>query len=158
MMMDCMIISVILSKALNANKSRDKDGACDLLAAGIERPEMTLDEARISGSGTISRNKGSTTPGQIVGQIDLSVDGLTLADENLAAAAGTTLAGTLGFDWAEGEPLELTGIDLDGAGITIGGDMVSGCLAAMRSRRCSALVPERPSPRCTIPITISPTP
>ncbi|MCR8546756.1 translocation/assembly module TamB domain-containing protein [Salipiger sp. P9] len=93
----------------------------EMLAQGIDRPEMALREARISGRGTITRNSGTTLPGRVQGGLTLDVAGLSLADPALAQAAGEALRGTLQFDWQEDAPLTLSQIDLSGAGIDIAG-------------------------------------
>ncbi|MBN9885802.1 translocation/assembly module TamB domain-containing protein [Salipiger abyssi] len=95
----------------------------EMLARGLDRPEMALREARITGEGSIDRNAGSPLPGQVQGRLAMDASGLTLADEALARAAGEALRGTLQFDWQEEAPLRLTDIDLSGAGLDIAGDI-----------------------------------
>ncbi|MAB07059.1 MAG: translocation/assembly module TamB [Rhodobacteraceae bacterium] len=93
------------------------------LVEGLDRPEMALERATLSGQGTIARNAGSSVPGQVSGQLSLALEGLDLADASLADATGRDLRGGLQFDWQEGAPFEITGIDLNGAGIEVAGDV-----------------------------------
>lgn len=108
---------------LSYDRAQGDGFTLEVLAQGIDRPELALREAKISGEGTISRNADSAAPGEIAGRLQLAVDGLALADENLQSAAGDALEGALAFDWQQGNGFDLTDIDIAGAGIAITGDV-----------------------------------
>ncbi|ETX30867.1 translocation/assembly module TamB domain-containing protein [Roseivivax isoporae] len=93
---------------------------------GLDRPDLDAASFRLDGDGTLTQGEGSGL-GAAAGQFDLSAEGLEFADPDLAQAVGDTLSGLVSFDWTQGSALELTGIDLTGAGITTTGTVsVSG--------------------------------
>ena len=93
----------------------------DVIAQGLDRPDVAMREARISGRGTIDRDPEAARPGQVDGTLTFDVSGLDFTDEALAQAAGDAATGSLGFAWKENEPLYLTDIDLQGAGLELSG-------------------------------------
>ncbi|WP_242533874.1 translocation/assembly module TamB domain-containing protein [Salipiger bermudensis] len=96
----------------------------ELALQGLDRPEMSLQSAQLSGAGVIAKNETSSLPGAVRGQLNLDVTGLAFSDASLAEATGDAMTGALQFDWQQGSPLEITGIDLTGAGIGVQGDVV----------------------------------
>ncbi|MCD1617634.1 translocation/assembly module TamB domain-containing protein [Salipiger manganoxidans] len=99
----------------------------DVIAEGLDRPDLTLERAALTGRGSLSRTEGSSSPGGVTLDLDLDVSGLEFTDADLAGAAGDALAGSLAIDWQAGEPLYLRDLDLTGAGLALRGDVtVSG--------------------------------
>ncbi|MDO6584047.1 translocation/assembly module TamB domain-containing protein [Salipiger sp. 1_MG-2023] len=90
----------------------------NVLASGVARPDMTIAQARIDVTGTLSPD---TQPAQIAGTLDMTVAGLDFTDASLAQATGSDLTGTLDVAWQQGSPLTLSNIDLSGAGVNIAG-------------------------------------
>ncbi|MHA6346202.1 translocation/assembly module TamB domain-containing protein [Roseivivax sp. CAU 1761] len=87
---------------------------------GLERPDLSADTLRLDGSGSLTRGGGSAVGGA-TGGVELAAEGLAFADPRLADAVGQTLAAAFDFGWTEGEPLAITALDLDGAGVTADG-------------------------------------
>jgi translocation and assembly module TamB len=92
----------------------------ELAVTGLDRPTLSAERLSLDGSGTLIRGEG-TAVGEVDGRFDIATEALAFADPSLAEAVGTTLSGILEFDYREGEPLSLTQIALDGAGIAIDG-------------------------------------
>lgn len=93
----------------------------DMRAQGLERPDLSLQTARISGTGAITRAGDAALPGQVIGDLAISVQELDFADAALARAAGDAAEGTLSFEWTQGEPLALRDIALAAAGLDMSG-------------------------------------
>ncbi|KAA8606436.1 hypothetical protein AL036_14425 [Salipiger aestuarii] len=106
---------------LSYDRAQGDDLVLSVRASGVERPEMTLNEARIDLIATLSPNIDSALPGQVAGRLTLDASGLDFADASLSQAAGDVLTGRLDIDWQEGAPLRLSDIDLNGAGVRIEG-------------------------------------
>ncbi len=85
------------------------------LAAGASRLAL-LD---VSGAGAIARRDG-----RVSGALRGEATGLDPGTAALRAALGDSLRGGLRFDWSEGAPLELSGIDLSGADYGLAGALV----------------------------------
>ncbi|SFE46564.1 translocation/assembly module TamB domain-containing protein [Roseivivax sediminis] len=98
----------------------------DIAVEGLRRPDLTAESFTLDGGGTLVRGDGAAEGGAS-GTLDMSGDGLAFSNPDLETAVGTTLSGLVNFDWTEGQPLQLTGIDLSGAGVSATGDVeVSG--------------------------------
>ncbi|MFZ1467562.1 MAG: translocation and assembly module protein TamB, partial [Paracoccaceae bacterium] len=104
-----------------------KDSAWSLkgLLSGLQRPDLTLDQAQLTGSGRISRTAGRNTLG---GTFGLQAEGLALADMALQQAIGPALSAKAVLYWREGDSslslpqLTLTGADYSAtAHLRIGG-------------------------------------
>ncbi|WP_323040106.1 translocation/assembly module TamB domain-containing protein [Gemmobacter sp.] len=94
----------------------------DTAAARAERLDLT-------GSGRIARQPdGRKMAG---GALQFDGVGLALADPALAEALGTALRGNVRFDWAEGQPLALPELHLEGTGyaadanVTVAGEVTA---------------------------------
>ncbi|ETW11949.1 hypothetical protein ATO8_14822 [Roseivivax marinus] len=92
----------------------------DIEVAGLDREGLTAESFTLTGDGTLVRG-GGETQGGASGAIEIGAEGLEFSDEDVAQAVGRTLSGVLNFDWTEGQPLAITGIDLDGAGVAAEG-------------------------------------
>ncbi|MHA7875522.1 translocation/assembly module TamB domain-containing protein [Roseivivax sp.] len=92
----------------------------DIRVAGLDRPTLAAEALRLDGDGTLARGDGSAI-GRVEGRFDLGAEALAFADPSLAEAVGSTLSGLVRFSYQENEPLRLTEIDLDGAGLALAG-------------------------------------
>ncbi|NDW00680.1 translocation/assembly module TamB domain-containing protein [Salipiger sp. PrR002] len=95
----------------------------DVIAEGIDRPDMSLERADIAGRGTIRRSAGNSLPGGVEAQVTFDATGLDFADASMADAAGEELKGVMQIDWQAGDPLYLRQIDFGGAGLALAGDV-----------------------------------
>ncbi|SDH18982.1 translocation/assembly module TamB domain-containing protein [Alloyangia pacifica] len=95
----------------------------DLVAEGIDRPDMSIERADIAGRGTIRRSAGASLPGGVEAQLTFDASGLDFADASMADAAGEELKGIMQIDWQAGDPLYLRQIDFGGAGLSLAGDV-----------------------------------
>lgn len=75
---------------------------------GLERPEIGIAAANLSGRGVVRR----TASRGVTALTEFDLSGLRLDDPALAEAVGTTLSGTASLDFTEGRPLELLGLRL----------------------------------------------
>jgi len=101
----------------------DSDGwNADLVLNGLDRPDIKLAEARISGLGQIAQGDG-TSLGNVAGRFNIAASGLAATDAGLRDALGDAITGDIVFDWQEGAPLDLGPITLSGAGIDLNGSL-----------------------------------
>lgn len=107
--------------------------------SGLDTPAARAERLDLTGSGRIGRQPdGAKVAG---GALEFEGAGLALADRALAEALGNALRGNLRFDWAEGQPLSLPELALQGTGysaeaaIKVGGEVtaltVDGRVSAM---------------------------
>ncbi|SMX30702.1 translocation/assembly module TamB domain-containing protein [Actibacterium lipolyticum] len=89
--------------------------AASAVVEGFGRDGLTLSNATLSGTGTIRRS----LPRQVTAAVQIVADGIAHQDTALATALGDALRGTAALNWTEGEPLNLTGFDLSGAGLSL---------------------------------------
>lgn len=80
----------------------------------VQADGTEIDTLGLRASGRITTPQGDTR-GSVDGRLELNADGLYLPDPRLMAAVGEALSGTMSFDWTDGSPLRLSGIDLSGA-------------------------------------------
>ncbi|SLN69794.1 hypothetical protein ROJ8625_03643 [Roseivivax jejudonensis] len=106
-----------------AYDSETGDGwQADISVENLERPDLSAESFTLDGEGTLTRG-GGATEGGASGTLDFSGDGLSFDDPDLAQAVGDTLSGILSFDWTEDAPLQISDIDLTGAGVTATGSV-----------------------------------
>jgi len=82
-------------------------GAIEELATA----ELVAGRIGLAGDGHITRIEGRQ---QVDGTISLDSGGITLADDALAQAIGSSLTGLIGFDWQQGQSLDLSRLLLKG--------------------------------------------
>lgn len=91
----------------------DSGWRLDGTLAGLDAPALRADALALTGSGRVGRvSGGSRTLG---GTLRFDGAGLVPADPALAAALGDALAGLARFHWADGQPLALSSLVLEGA-------------------------------------------
>ena len=98
---------------------------------GLDRPDLALATARLSGSGRIARaTEGAGR--SVSGTLRLEAEGIAPFDPALAQALGPSLTTTTDFLWQEGKPLRLSKLDLAGTGYRLtGGVAIDGIGAAL---------------------------
>ncbi|MEH7828675.1 translocation/assembly module TamB domain-containing protein [Gemmobacter denitrificans] len=111
--------------ALAFDATQGEVWTADVSLTGLERADLTLRSARLTGGGTIHRNGGKP---QAQGKLDFITESLAPSDAALARALGDALSGSLEFFWQEGaDALSLPRLTLSGAdygfdgGVTISG-------------------------------------
>lgn len=104
---------------LNYDADKGDRWTLDTILNGLERPDLALQTARLSGSGQLLR---SGAQNGVDGLAELTVQGIIPQDEALAAALGRDLRAALRFDWQPDAPLTLNGITLSGQGYALAGD------------------------------------
>jgi translocation and assembly module TamB len=86
---------------------------------GLDRPDLTLAQAKLAGSGRIGRTAAGNSFG---GTLTVAASGIAPTDPALAQAVGTEIAGSLRMFLQEGATaLQLSDIRLEGAGLTSSG-------------------------------------
>lgn len=90
---------------------------------GLQRPDLTLQSARLTAGGTLQRPQESgTKPGQIAGTIQADLTGIMPLDQSIAAAIGRDLRGVSHFAWTRGKPFEVQSLTLTGQGFDLSGE------------------------------------
>ncbi|MBC7133214.1 MAG: translocation/assembly module TamB domain-containing protein [Roseovarius sp.] len=89
----------------------------EAMIAGLARPDLRLETARINARGTLSR----TPPRGITALAELTLAGLAPADPALALATGPGLTGHASLDWRAGGPLMLRGFRIIAGDATLAG-------------------------------------
>ncbi|ARJ69084.1 translocation/assembly module TamB domain-containing protein [Paracoccus contaminans] len=88
----------------------------DVAQNGNRIGALTLD-----GGGTVAIVEGN--PVQALGRLRFGIEGLALADAGLQQALGTAISGETGFDLAQGNALDLSGLTIRGEGFGLKGDI-----------------------------------
>lgn len=91
--------SADLRISFDASKGDGWSGAVKLI--GLQRDDVDVGEANISGSGRINRRAGSGGP-IVGGTLVFDAQEVALTDPALSRALGTALEGRLVFDWQQG--------------------------------------------------------
>ncbi len=110
-----------LTVAYDAGQSEDWTLA--LAAQGYQTPTLTLGNAALDVTGSIDRQDGIV--GAATAAIDAVLSQVEFLDPALAQAAGPRLALTGNIDWAAGQPVRLSELDLSGDGFTLTGSVVA---------------------------------
>ncbi|RUS58933.1 translocation and assembly module protein TamB [Pseudorhodobacter sp. E13] len=93
------VSSADLRLSFDAAQGDGWSGAVNL--TGLQRDDVALGQARISGSGRINRRAGSGGP-IVGGTLVFDAQEVALADPALARALGSSLDGRMVFDWQQG--------------------------------------------------------
>lgn len=97
----------------------DEGWSGEVTLQGLDHPDLTLARAELGGSGRLGRTSAGNSFG---GTLSLAASGIAPTDPALARALGTEIAGSLRLFAREGAgALQLSGIRLDGAGLTLAG-------------------------------------
>ncbi|WP_292023424.1 translocation/assembly module TamB domain-containing protein [Maritimibacter sp. UBA3975] len=95
-------------------------GSFDL--TGLERGDISLDSLSFSGAGTLEPGGGDAVP-SVDGSVTLSLAGINPGDEDLAAAIGDRIGGSLTFAKGDNTPFNFTDIALSGEDYGLTGDV-----------------------------------
>jgi len=125
--------------SLTYDLTKGEQWRLSLTAAGLERADLTLATASLTGGGTIAKGE-SNAPGRVDGALDMAATGLGLADEDLARALGDALSGNIVFDWQEGMPFNLSELSVKGSDYDVTGEAVIAGLAKPVDPRVTANV------------------
>ncbi|WP_138936143.1 translocation/assembly module TamB domain-containing protein [Roseovarius arcticus] len=125
--------------SLTYDLAKGEEWRLSLTAAGLERTDLSLATASLTGGGTIAKGEG-TVPGRVDGALDMAATGLGLADADLARALGEALGGNIVFDWEEGRPFNLSELSVKGSDYDIAGEASIDGLASPVDPRITAKV------------------
>ncbi|WP_299671412.1 translocation/assembly module TamB domain-containing protein [uncultured Roseobacter sp.] len=95
-------------------------GVFDL--TGLDREDLRLTSARLALDGTLQGDLG--TVGRFLGDLQLTAQGLELADPNASQALGQDITGRANIDYVEDEPIRITGLELSGGDYGLVGDII----------------------------------
>ena len=127
------------SLQLTYDMAQGEEWRLSLIAAGLERTDLSLTTASLTGGGTIAKGEG-TVPGRVDGALDMAATGLGLADADLARALGEALRGNIVFDWEEGRPFNLSELSVKGSDYEVAGEAAIDGLADPVDPRITAKV------------------
>ena len=94
------------------------DAAFDIV--GLSLNGVSIDQTSLSLDGVLQANVGRV--GQFNGDLSFAADGLALLDQALSEALGQQLRGQANIDYTEGQPLEISGLNLSGTGYQLSGN------------------------------------
>ena len=86
----------------------------------LDRSDITLASAKLDGTGTLEHGEG-TAIGQILGSVELALQGLVLENEALSKAVGSDLVADLTFAWEEDQVFRLPAFRASGNSFDIAG-------------------------------------
>ncbi|MDT0681875.1 translocation/assembly module TamB domain-containing protein [Roseicyclus sp. F158] len=86
----------------------------DLIAQGIDQPQIEIATLRLGGGGTIAAPRAEGGERAVTADLTFTAGGIDPADEALAEAVGEDIRGDVNLTWADGEPLELTSLNVIG--------------------------------------------
>lgn len=104
-------------------------------AEGLERPDLTLARAAVTGGGTLAKGEG-----RVNGALDLSARGIAPTDPALGTALGDALDGKIEFKWQQGTPFRLTSLVLEGEDFDLDGSATVSNLTTAEPPRLTAEV------------------
>ncbi|MDA5095295.1 translocation/assembly module TamB domain-containing protein [Aliiroseovarius sp. KMU-50] len=104
------------------DSARGEDWRADMQVAGLRRPDLSLNIANLSAGGQLVRGDGAAI-GQVLGDIAMTLEGITPSDPTLARAIGPRVTGQLSLKWQEDAPLDLTELALNGEDYQLTGDL-----------------------------------
>jgi len=84
---------------------------------GLQRATVAIDALTLAIDGAITRGE----PRQITARVDAAAQGIALADPAMAAALGTAVTLGANVRWREGQPLDVSNLDIDAPGLVLSG-------------------------------------
>lgn len=102
--------------AISYDAATSDDWRADIVVAGLTRPGLSVDRISLQGGGILRPGEGDLI-GQVTANLRYGASGVQLDDAGAAAAFGNELTGEFAASRAEGEPVEITGFTLSGAGL-----------------------------------------
>ncbi|MFC6637451.1 hypothetical protein [Sulfitobacter sediminilitoris] len=94
------------------------DAAFDIV--GLSLNGVSIDQTSLSLDGVLQANVGRV--GQFNGDLSFATDGLALLDQALSEALGQQLRGQASIAYTEGQPLEISGLNLSGTDYQLSGN------------------------------------
>lgn len=99
----------------------DGDLTFDARLEAFESPDATLEAVTITGRGQIDQQSFAQQGGEFGLDLTFAADTLTLTDPALAEAVGTDLTGAARVDYRSGQPVRLTGLEVNGENYGLNG-------------------------------------
>ncbi len=93
-----------------------------MMLDGLDRADLDVQRITGHGTGTLVSGAGAL-PGRVSGSVAFEAEEMAFAEPALATAIGDGLGGVLDFIWAEGQPLKLSSIDLNGEDYSATGEL-----------------------------------
>ena len=103
--------------------SQSEDWSLDLKALDYQTPTLTLGDALLKVTGVIERQDGVVAAATAA--IDAALNEVEFLDPALAQAAGPRLSLTGDVNWATGQPVRLSQLDLSGADFGLTGSVIA---------------------------------
>ncbi|UWQ18990.1 translocation/assembly module TamB domain-containing protein [Jannaschia sp. M317] len=105
--------------ALRHDAQAGEDWLLDLSVEALDHPALTLDRGYVTARGTVDRSDGSVIGAN--GLIEAALDGIGWIDPALADAIGAQVTLGAQVGWAEGGPVRITDLALEGPALTASG-------------------------------------
>lgn len=109
---DTSVESADLQLAFDAEQSEDWELVLDLI--GFDNGEFAVESLFVNGLGRITSQAFGEDRDTVDVLVDFSTLGLSARDENIAAALGRNVSGSIAFIWREGQPFLMPGFLLEG--------------------------------------------
>ncbi len=124
---DTSIGAAQISALFNAENGNLWD--LSLTTNAVTTPNLKLDDARISGQGTLDQTDGLS----VEGDLQAALNGIDLADPALNKAVGDQVTLDGQFDYGSDQSLQLSGFELVGSDYTLGADaLISGLATGLQ--------------------------
>ena len=88
---------------------------------GLATDALAIDSTQLNLTGTLAGKAGSV--GAFDGDLDFATKGLTFTNAALSEALGSALSGRATITYVEGQPVQISGLDLSGTDYGLTGDM-----------------------------------
>ena len=88
---------------------------------GLATDALAIDSTQLNLTGTLAGKAGSV--GAFDGDLDFATKGLTFTNAALSEALGSVLSGRATITYVEGQPVQISGLDLSGTDYGLTGDM-----------------------------------
>ena len=98
------------------DRARSEEWQADIVLEGLERPDFAADRLALVGSGRLA-----TGPTRVDAALRFQASGLVPEDPGLAEALGSEVTGQAQIGWAEGAPVTVEDLALDGAAFGLEG-------------------------------------
>ena len=110
--------------ALSYDVAKGEGWIADLRLSGLERADLTLQEATLTGAGRIVRATDGVQKPKVEGDFDLLAVGIAFADPGLTKAVGERFGGKISLLWQQGTgKVDFPQINLDGSDYGLDGSL-----------------------------------
>ncbi|WP_102223821.1 translocation/assembly module TamB domain-containing protein [Acidimangrovimonas sediminis] len=107
--------------SVSYDQSKGDGWQASAVLAGLKQPDLSLDDVTLTGKGRIAKLKPGDKGRGVAGTLTLKGTGIAPKDAALARALGSALGLTTDFSYSPGGPLDLTALDVRGAGASLSG-------------------------------------